>query len=185
MQSSKILNKTQSDLQFIERFQSFCISNNFRLVVYGGYGLDAYFRRVSRPHGDIDLVVYGQNSRTKAAKLIRNFIKTIYPNASIKQSENPFQIVIDANYIGFGLDLYYIQTKEDPYLSIHTVIKTNGEVVTNDPSIFPPPMKGSLEGLELEVQDQSSHLKDILAKGGADETKYIGDLQLLSTLLSR
>ncbi|MFZ2199774.1 MAG: hypothetical protein WAV40_03220 [Microgenomates group bacterium] len=182
MQSSKILNKTQSDLQFIERFQSFCISNNFRLVVYGGYGLDGYFRKITRDHGDIDLVIYGSNTHDSATKSISGFIKSLYPNATIKQIKNLFQEEIFANDSGFGLNLYYVQTRDNPFINIHAVIKTDGEIVTNDPLIFPPPKPGSLEGVELEVQDQGSHLKDILAKGGASETKYITDLQLLSSL---
>lgn len=174
--------KTIKDLEFIKNFQNFCQNNSFRMVVYGGYGLDAYFHQLSRPHGDIDLVIYGIDDRGRAAKLISTFIKSLYPTTSIQQSENPFQVVIDVKDPGFGLNLYYIQTRDNPFINIHTVVKSSGEIVTNDPAIFPPPQQGSLEGLELEVQDQGSHLKDILAKGGASESKYISDLGLLYPL---
>lgn len=153
--------------------------------MYGGYGLDGYIRKITRKHGDIDLVIYGTDSHASAAKPISNFIKSLYPNAIIKQTENPFQVEIFANTTGFGLNLYYVQTKDDPFINIHTVIKSDGEIVTNDPSIFPSPQQGSLEGLELEVQDQNSHLKDILTKGGENESKYIDDLKLLYSLLPR
>lgn len=176
--------KLRNDLKFIGRCLDFCKHQNWRMVVYGGYGLDGYLRRITRKHGDIDLVIYGTDSHASAAKSISDFIKSLYPDAIIKQTENPFQIEIFASSPGFGLNLYYVQTRDNPFINIHTVIKSDGEIVTNDPSIFPPPQKGSLEGLGLEVQDQSSHLNDILAKGGANESKYIGDLKLLHPLFS-
>lgn len=177
--------KLKNDLGFINQCLNFCKLQKWRMVVYGGYGLDGYFGRITRNHGDIDLVIYGTDTHASAAKSISDFIKSLYSDAIIKQTENPFQVEIFANYSGFGLNLYYVKTKDDPFINIHTVIKLSGEIVHNDPTIFPPPQKGSLEGLELEVQDQDSHLKDILVKGGASESKYIGDLKLLYPLFSR
>ena len=174
--------KLNNDLSFIKQFQEFCKNSGWRMVVYGGYGLDGFIGRITRDHGDIDLVVYGQSDRIVASDTITSFIKTKYPKATIIKKPNPFQFEVDVNNSGFGLNLYYVQTNNDPFVNIHTVVKADGEIVTNDPSIFPPPEKGRLEQLEVEVQNQKSHLKDIIAKGGANEAKYISDLSLLTPL---
>ena len=176
--------KLNDDLTFIKQFLGFCISHNWRMVVYGGYGLDGYLSKITREHGDIDLVIYGQTDRVRASEEIILFIKTLHPNGTIRQKDNPFQVEVDVNDSGFGLNLYYVQTRDDPFVELHTIVKSTGEIVTNDSSIFPPPEKGRLAQLEVEVQNQGSHLKDILTKGGATESKYISDLKLLYPLFS-
>lgn len=166
----------------MNKFLDFCKDHKWRMVVYGGYGLDGFIGRITRDHGDIDLVIYGQSNRVVSSDTITSFIKTKYPKATIIKKSHPFQFEIDVHESGFGLNLYYVQTNDDPFVNIHTVVKADGEIVTNDPSIFPPPEKGRLDQLEVEVQNQKSHLKDILAKGGANEAKYISDLGLLTPL---
>lgn len=175
--------KLKKDLEFIAKFQDYVKVNGWRVVVYGGYGLDAFVGRITRDHRDLDLVVYGTSPHSTAINLISSFVNSIYPKIVVTHSQNLFQSIFDARGSGFFLNLYYIQTRDNPIINIHTIIKQDGEVVTNDKSIFPPPQQGSLEGLSLEVQDQHSHLKDILARGGASEEKYINDLALLDLYL--
>lgn len=176
--------KLNDDLTFIKQFLDFCKNHSWRMVVYGGYGLDGYLSKITRKHGDIDLVIYGQTDRVRASEEIILFIKTLHPNGTIRQKDNPFQVEVDVNDSGFGLNLYYVQTRDDPFVNINTVVKDSGEIVTNDPTVFPPPKQGMLMDLVVEVQNQGSHLKDILTKGGATESKYISDLKLLYPLFS-
>lgn len=104
-------------------------------------------------------------------------------NPEIKILEHLFQVEVDVHANGFTLNLYYVQTANDPFKSLDQVVKSDGTVITNDIAIFPPPQKGRLEGMEVEVQDQHSHIQDIFAKGGLNKPKYINDLKLLDTLL--
>lgn len=154
------------------------------MVVYGGYGLDFYFGKISRDHGDIDLVIYGQDSRINAARLIKEYLEKNIIKPDISISENDYQLVVDVHAKGFTLNLYYIQTQDKPYYNLHSVIKKSGEVAHNDPKMFPPPQQGRHEGSTFEVQDQLSHLSDILAKNGQNNPKYRNDIELLNTLSS-
>ncbi len=174
--------KLHNDLSFIAKFQEFCKAKDYRMVVYGGYGLDGFYQKITREHGDSDLVIYGQTDRVNASLSITSFITTLLPQSTIKQINSPFQSEFKVKDSGFSLDLYYVQTQDHPLLNIHTVVKENGEIVANDPKVFPPPEKGNLGKLEIEVQNQGSHFKDILAKGGATEPKYERDLKLLYPL---
>lgn len=176
--------KTNNDLEFVRSLLDWCRDRHWRMVLYGGYGLDAYFGKMSRSHGDIDVVVYGQASRREATRQLKSRIRSLRPNVTIRQSENLFQQELDAKGPGFYLNLYYVQTASNPFISLQLVVKSDGETVTNDSIAFPPPEKGELEGMTLEVQNQHAHLQDILQKGGRDNPKYVNDLKLLSTLPS-
>ncbi len=177
-----ITNRTDRDLKLIKDFSVFARELGWRTVVYGGYGLDFFLGKITRDHGDIDLVFYGQNDRKSASKLISNFISKNLDAPTIEIEENDFQLVIDVHAKNLVLNLYYIQTQLDPYKNLHSVVKKSGEIVVNDSSMFPSPQKGSLYGFVVEVQDQSAHKKDILSKGSILSDKHKKDLDLIATL---
>lgn len=177
-----ITNRTDRDLKLIKDFSVFARELGWRIVVYGGYGLDFAIGKITRDHGDIDLVFYGQNDRESASKLISSFLSKNLIAPTIDIEENDFQLVIDVHAKNLVLNLYYVQTKLDPYEDLKAVVKKTGEIVVNDPLMFPPPQKGSLNGFEVEVQDQSAHKKDILSKGGLLSDKHKKDLEIFSIL---
>jgi hypothetical protein len=156
--------KTSSDLQFIKSFQVFTKSQNWRIVVYGGYGLDILLGSITRTHNDVDLVIYGQTSRQDALHNIKDFLANLVNNSSVKISENDFMLEIDLKSPGLGANIYYVQINGDPYQSLNVVVKKSGESITNSIKRFPSPLEGVLDDIHIEVQNPHSHLADILDK---------------------
>lgn len=173
-------NKLDQDLAYINAIQYFCSTNNWLTVVYGGYGMDFYFGKISRDHGDIDIVVYGLTPRNEAITLLVEFLKKMQPGAILVQSYNEFQIEIDLKKCANPINLYYVQTAEPPQITLQKVVKADGSIATNNPADFPPPKKVNFYNHEYLVQDQLSHLREITAKGGQTNPKYVSDIALLS-----
>ncbi len=179
----KASDKTSQHLDFIKKFQTMSQLQGWRVVVYGGYGLDLALGRLTRPHGDIDLVIYGTHTRQHAKKVLEKYLRDMVIT-QLKFSENDFQLVCDAKKSDLVLNLYYVQTAVNPHLNLHQVIKKSGEVAHNDPALFPLPKEGRLGDLTIEVQDQQAHKKEIIAKGVTLSQKHQQDLEVISTLLS-
>lgn len=156
--------KISSDLEFIKSFQVFTKSQNWRIVVYGGYGLDILLGSITRTHNDVDLVIYGQVSRQEASDKISDFLTNLLQNSLVNISENDFMLEIDFKSPGLGANIYYVQIKGDPFQSLNIVVKKNGESITNSIKRFPSPIEGVLEDIHIEVQNPHSHLADILDK---------------------
>lgn len=180
-------NKIQSDIQFVQALISFSKQNNWRLVVYGGYGQDGYLKTITRNHGDIDLVVYGQTTRSQALESIVDYLKKTLSEVEISSKDEDFLIDIKVKSKSLGGNFYYVQTDDDPYENLNTVIKLDGTQVTNSPSDFPPPVPGQLGDLVVEVQNQTAHLADILRKRGSGESlsKHDQDISNIQTLLAK
>lgn len=160
--------KLQTHLKFVDSFGKWCMDQNWRLVLYGGYGLDGYLKTITRNHGDIDLVIYGRSPRAQALAKIVSYLNDIVEEVEIKPKGEEFFIDIKVKSKTISGDFYYVQTAEDPFINLNRVVKVDGIVVTNSPTQFPPPIKGELGNLLVEVQDQSAHLADIFRKRGSD-----------------
>jgi len=156
--------KTTYDLGLIRSLQEFCQINNWRIVVSGGYGLDIFLGQITRTHNDVDIIIYGQDSREDVRPTISTFLTNLIPKASLKVSENEFMIDIDLHTPGLGANIYYVQVAENPFTTLDKVIKQNGETITNSKKRFPQPMKGKLDDLAIDVQNPHTHLADILFK---------------------
>ncbi|MFH2019516.1 MAG: hypothetical protein ABII80_02805 [bacterium] len=156
--------KVRRDFAFLRLLSELSYDNNWRMVVSGGYGLDAQLGRITRTHDDLDVIMYGVDSRDRAVKLLSELIqsKLIDPMISVK-SEAFFENV-DVSSSGFGANMYYVETVEDPNLNINKVRKLDGEVITNTEERFPSPVKGKLAELIVEVQNPNTHLADIIFK---------------------
>lgn len=63
--------KQQKQLHCLLRIINSCDTSNIRLLVVGGYGLDALYGRLTRDHNDFDLFVYEQ-SKAKFITIIQN-----------------------------------------------------------------------------------------------------------------
>lgn len=156
--------KTKRDLNLIRSLQQFSESNDWRMVVYGGYGLDILLGQITRTHNDVDVVIYGKNSREDVRPKITTFLTNSIPNATLRISDNDFMVDIDLNSPGLGANIYYVQTAENPFTSLSTIILNNGKSITNSEKRFPPPVKGKLDEIVIDVQNPHTHLADILYK---------------------
>ena len=153
-----------NDINFLLRLKKFCQRQEFRLVISGGYGLDANLGSISRPHHDIDAIIYGQLSRKRAGLLLPKFINQLFPHPTISIHENDFMLAIDINSPGFGANLYFVETAHDPQQDINTLILKNGKQHKNNKQLFLPPVTGNLLGHKFEAQNPNFHLADILSK---------------------
>ena len=156
--------KTSADLEFIKSFQTFTKSQNWRIVVYGGYGLDILIGSITRTHNDVDLVIYGQDSCEDVRQKITAFLSNLIQEATLEVSENDFMVVIDLHSPGLGANIYYVQTSENPFTNLNKIIKQSGETITNTEKRFPGPVDAVLNDIHIEVQNPHSHLADILYK---------------------
>lgn len=179
--------KLQVHLGFIDSFSYWCRAQNWRLVVYGGYGLDGYLQTITRNHGDVDLVLYGRLPRAQAIAQIVDYLHNAIKGVEVKSKDEDFLIDIKVKSPNISGNFYYVQTVEDPFINLNRVVKTDETIVTNTPTQFPPPVKGKLVDLSVEVQDQSAHLADIIRKRGSDITlsKHDQDIANIQALLAR
>ena len=184
-QSNIDIIKIKKHLKFIEAFRVWCQAEGWRLVVYGGYGLDGYLQTITRNHGDIDLVIYGLKPRAQALAKLSDHLKSEINNLEIIAKDEEFLIDIKVKSTIFHGNFYYVQTAEDPYVNLNKVVKLDGTIITNSPTDFPGPVVGKLGDLELEVQDQSAHLADILRKRKSDVvlTKHDQDIENINLFL--
>lgn len=150
----------------------------------GGYGLDFALGRISRNHGDIDLIIYGRDARPVAKNILARLVETLLPGANLVLKQEDYYINAKLKSHGLGGDLYYVQTQNDPFVDTCTVIKKTGEIIVNTVYEFPLPKAGKIENIEVEVQDQKAHLDDIIRKGGMKEAKYTNDIENIKLLLN-
>ncbi|MBP9670708.1 hypothetical protein KBD75_04900 [Candidatus Woesebacteria bacterium] len=177
--------KVDSDIKFIADFIEFGKKLNWRVVVYGGYGLDGYLQTITRNHGDIDLVMYGIMPRSEALPKIVDYLNEELNEVEIKSKDEDFFIDIKVKSNGIQGNFYYVQTGQDPFGNLNIVVKVDGSTVINSPKDFPPPVHGKLGDLMVEVQDQSAHLQDIIRKRKDSESfaKHDQDIENLNTIV--
>lgn len=178
------LAKVDSDIKFIAAFIEFAKKLNWRVVVYGGYGLDGYLQAITRNHGDIDLVMYGIMPRSEALPKIVDYLNETLDVVEIKSKDEDFFIDIKVKSRGVQGNFYYVQTGQDPFVNLNIVVKVDGSTVINSSKNFPPPAHGKLWELEVEVHDQSAHLSDILRKRQESDSlsKHDQDLENLKSI---
>ncbi|MDP3994306.1 MAG: hypothetical protein Q8P91_00555 [bacterium] len=176
--NEKDSSKIKLDLYFLRKFIEFSKEHNFRLIVSGGYGLDGILNTITRPHNDIDIILYGQFSRKKIIQLIKEFVSNLYSDTQFSGEPNPFTECIDINAKGFGCNLYYVETINDPYIDLYTIKLIDGKTQTNSEEQFPSSVKAKLQGIEYEAQNPNLHLADILFKRKQNnkQTKHKQDI---------
>ncbi len=156
--------KIKSDLSFLKKLLIFAKKQNYRVVVTGGYGLDGILGQITRPHNDIDIVIYSKDDREMTVKSIRNFVEKVFINPRITIRFNQFMHTIDINTKGFGGNIYVVQTKNNPFDDLKTLVLNDKTIHRNNPLQFPLPISAILHGLQFETQDPHAHLADILFK---------------------
>jgi hypothetical protein len=165
--SHKEQNKITSDLQFVNLASEIASNQGLRLVIAGGYAVDGFIGRITRPHKDIDIHLYGNSPDGRA--IMQSLISLIKEhNEDFKQLEEKIDRGRKAYYYGllaelpgFGADFYYIQIEGDPFADEKIVIKNTGE--KTPPHKFNT-IKVELEEVSFEAQNPETELKDKLEK---------------------
>src|SRR5690606_33307394 len=100
--------KINSDIKFIEECIKYSKTNDWRVVVSGGYGLDGYLRTITRSHGDLVIIIYGQDNRVQAEEEIRIFIETHIKDSVITINSEDYYLEIDVHGHNFVGNIYYV-----------------------------------------------------------------------------
>lgn len=175
--------KIKSDLLFLAELLKFSKNHKMRIVVSGGYGLDGILKSITRPHNDLDVIIYSKIVRKKAAELLIKFFQSKFTNSDISLSENKFLIGIDVSAMGFVGNFYVVETVHDPLTDINTIRLDNGQTQVNFIERFPMPIKAKLKNILFESQNPNLHLADILFKSKKQkQSKHIQDIKNLKTI---
>ena len=175
--------KIESDLSFLRKLLRFSKTHNFRLVVSGGYGLDGILNTITRPHNDLDVIIYSQTSRNKITVLLTQFFKKTFSKVDISIKENKFLVDIDINTDGFDGNFYLVETINDSQNDVNAIKLANGETQINSKQRFPIPVLAKLNGIKFESQDPNLHLADILYKRKKNkQSKHSQDIKNLKSI---
>jgi hypothetical protein len=174
-----VKSKADSDFLFLKALIKFAKANDWRVVVSGGYGMDFFLNKLTRYHGDLDVIIYGKENRSDAVRKLEKFIQGYFSKAKILTKPQEFYVEIDINVLGFGANLYFVETVDDPNINLKKIRKFNGDVIVNKISEFPMPVSGKIGDFEVEVQDQNAHLADIFKRRGHDKSLSKHDPDIL------
>lgn len=158
--------KADSDFHFLKSLIKFSKLNNWRIVVSGGYGMDFFLNELTRFHGDLDIIIYGKESREDVTAKLNEFVYCYFSKPEIIIKPQEFYLEFDVKDKGFIANIYFVETVEDPKINLKKIRKLNGDIIVNKISEFPVPVLGKIGDFEVEVQDQNAHLADILKKRG-------------------
>ena len=182
--------KVGKDLRFIELATRLAKDLNCRVIIHGGYAVDGALGKITRPHNDIDVQIFGQGSNT--AQAINGLINKIsrqdpsFANLKmIDKGRKEFYHNFVFERPGFGADIYYIQVETNPFASEKVVIKNDGSKTEAQEW---ETRQVILEGVSFEAQSPEVELRDRLKKRGEGEPikpKRDQDIANLQHLLGR
>lgn len=182
--------KVRKDLRFIELATRLAKDLNCRVIIHGGYAVDGALGKITRPHNDIDLQIFGQNDNP--AQTINTLIGQIsrqdpsFANLKmIDKERKEFYHNFVFEKPGFGADIYYIQVETDPFASEKVVIKNDGSKTEVQEW---ETRQVILEGVSFEAQSPEVELRDRLEKRGKGEPelpKHNQDIANLQRLINK
>lgn len=188
--SNKQWDKIRQDLQFIESVTKTGKKLGLRVIIAGGYAVDGSLGKITRPHNDIDIQVYGNNPNGKQVivKLIKKIANSniVFSGIRIKKDHGrkTYYYGILAEKLGFGADFYYIQIKGNPFNETKVVIKDDGKKTNRH---FFDTVKVKLEGIYFEAQNPKAELEDKVGKikrGDKVRQEINQDIQNLQMLVN-
>jgi len=181
------LQSTQNDLHFIDLATKVGHEHNYRVLIHGGYAVDGNLGKITRPHKDLDIQIYGREAdANKAVNQLLEDIKKEDPSFAIdsiadKERKEYYHNLLIRRANAAGIDLYYIQVVDDPLEDRKVIVKGDGSL--SDAQSFGKPNLVTLEGVEFEAADPTSELVDKIYKrehrGDKKEVKHEQDIENL------
>ncbi len=174
--------QVESDIQFVGNVSDKGRELGLRVVIHGGYAVDANLGTVTRPHKDIDMQVYGQDEDPL------NAIKNLMVGFTNNSIEDKGREMFYHNYLlrrneGSGVDLYYIHVSTDPFLDEKVIVKADGSLSESHKY---ETVKVQLNGIEFEAANAVTELVDKMHKrnvrGLAKEVKHDQDIENLQLI---
>jgi len=177
--------KVLMDLSFIQKMTTNALKVGCRVIISGGYANDGALGQITRPHGDIDLQVYG--TRDDANVLIKHIVQESSKNTGTLNLEDRgremYYHTFKAKGNGLGTDIYYVQVVTDPFSNRKIVLKSDG--TQNEEQYFNTSVV-TLEAITFEAVKPEEGLEDITSKrerGYAIKGKHDQDIMNLTELL--
>ena len=176
------LKKIQKDLRFIDLMTQLAKAKDCRLIVSGGYAVDGNLGRITRPHGDIDIQIFGQ--RGESEQIIRGLVTKVKKDESSlsevyvsDKGRQEYYHSFLAKGNGLGSDVYYIQVTENPFGSEKHVVKKDGTISERQEY---ETVEVTLEGITFEAISPTPELMDKLYKreirGDEPKSKHDQDI---------
>lgn len=163
--SEKDLQKIKKDLLFIGLIGKLAKEIGCRLVVSGGYAVDGSLGKLTRPHGDIDIEIYGNSGNAELVSQLIETVKKEEPSFSdmtlLDKERQDYYHSFGVKGKGFGADIYFVQVTGNPFDSDKYVVKKDGS--TTERQEFNT-VSVTLEGVTFEAVDPTSELVDKLYK---------------------
>lgn len=185
--SEKDREKILRDLKFIQKMTANANNVGCRVVISGGYANDGALGQITRPHGDIDLQVYG--TKDDAINQIKLLVEESSEELGVLNLEDKgretYYRTFKAKGSGIGADIYYVQVVTDPFDSQKIVLKSDG--TQNEKQYFNT-SEVTLEGVTFEAVNPDEGLRDITSKrenGYGTKEKHDQDIINLTRLLSQ
>lgn len=164
--TNKDWEKVRKDLLFIEEVNKLSKGLGVRVIISGGYAVDGALGQITRPHNDLDGLMFG--TKVDGQEVVENLLQKItrsipeLSNISLlrdRRSEYYHSIYLEGD--GIGVDIYYIQISDDPFLSTKQVVKKDGSL--SDVQDYEV-RQGLVREIEFEVQSPEVELVDRLYK---------------------
>jgi hypothetical protein len=182
--------KINNDLQFISAITQEAKKLGTRVIIHGGYATDGAIGKITRPHNDIDLQIYG-NDKTGLqllGQLLQSVSEKGFDSSGIKINDKK-ETTFYHNYLvekkHFGAYIYYIRVKNDPFDNTKIIIKNDG--AENESQVFETQIV-TLNGISYEAVLPQNGLDDKVKKkeGGEKPRKEIDqDIYNLKLLLEK
>lgn len=179
--------RVRKDLQFIDLATKVGKELGFRVIIHGGYAVDGNLGVITRPHKDLDIQVYGNESNPQDAvhKLLAEIKKrdATFQTDPVEDKERQeyYHNLLIRRSDAVGIDLYYLQVTTDPFGQEKIIVKKDGSL--SDTQSFGVPNIVTLEGISFETVDPVSELSDELYKrehkGYPSQAKHDQDINNL------
>lgn len=180
--------KVKKDLEIIDLSVSFVQEKGYRAIVAGGYAVDAFLGKITRPHNDIDLQLFSQNSDPfEIVNALVAKIKGEKPGISdlkltYKERRTYYHSILLEGK-GIGIDIVYVQVTTDPFTEDKIVVKNDGSF---SPSHKYETHLVNFQGIEFEAQLPIVELADKIQKrqkGAPTRDKHTQDIENLRSFV--
>ena len=174
------LDKIATDLSFISSLTEKAKQQGIRIVIHGGYAVDGAIGKVTRPHNDIDIQIYGNFE--DGLQIVKQLVDIEGVKITDKKTDT-FYHNYYAQKDNFRADIYYIRLKNNPFEKHKIIIKNDG--TESEPHEFETQIV-TLNGVSYEAVLPSEELNDKVTKkkkGYKPRKEIDQDIENLKSLL--
>lgn len=160
--------KINEHLAFIEHVTNHSIKYGYRTIISGGYAVDGVIGKITRPHADTDIQLYGNDVLNTV--LLESMISVgVYEGFKVEdREENEYYHTFFVPEI--NAEIYYLRVATKPFTDTKIIFKSDGKYTEEED--FGTKVV-YLKGVRYEVQSPITELVDKMYK-----REYRGDAKL-------